>query len=82
MAGLISDRGVHSKQDHLYALLIVAKELEIPRVYIHFFRDGRDTGPKSGVGYMQSLLDKIKNIGIGEFATVVGRYYAMERDKR
>lgn len=72
----------HAKQDHLYALLKVAKELEIPHVYIHFFGDGRDTDPKSGAGYMQTLLDKIKEIGIGEIATVVGRYYAMDRDKR
>src|ERR1700684_1633860 len=60
----------------------VAKELEIPHVYIHFFGDGRDTDPKSGAGYMQELLGKIKEIGIGEIATVVGRYYAMDRDKR
>jgi 2,3-bisphosphoglycerate-independent phosphoglycerate mutase len=51
-------------------------------VYIHFFGDGRDTDPKSGAGYMQELLGKIKEIGIGEIATVVGRYYAMDRDKR
>ncbi|KAH8791528.1 putative 2,3-bisphosphoglycerate-independent phosphoglycerate mutase [Hyaloscypha finlandica] len=82
LAGLISDGGVHSKQDHLYALLKVAKDLEISHVYIHFFGDGRDTDPKSGAGYMQELLDKIKEIGIGEIATVVGRYYAMDRDKR
>jgi len=56
--------------------------MEIPHVYIHFFGDGRDTDPKSGAGYMQDLLNKIKEIGIGEVATVVGRYYAMDRDKR
>ncbi|TVY90341.1 2,3-bisphosphoglycerate-independent phosphoglycerate mutase [Lachnellula willkommii] len=82
LCGLISDGGVHAKQDHLYALLKLAKEVEVPHVYIHFFGDGRDTDPKSGAGYMQSLLDKIKEIGIGEVATVVGRYYAMDRDKR
>jgi 2,3-bisphosphoglycerate-independent phosphoglycerate mutase len=82
LAGLISAGGVHSKQDHLYALLKVAKEMEIPYVYIHFFGDGRDTDPKSGAGYMQDLLNKIKEIGIGEVVTVVGRYYAMDRDKR
>lgn len=82
LAGLISDGGVHSKQDHLYALLKVAKDLEIPHVYIHFFGDGRDTDPKSGAGYMEQLLEKCKEIGIGEIATVVGRYYAMDRDKR
>lgn len=72
----------HSKQDHLYALMKVAKEVGIPHVYIHFFGDGRDTDPKSGAGYLQDLLDQIKEIGIGEVATVVGRYYAMDRDKR
>lgn len=82
LAGLISDGGVHSKQDHLYALLKVAKEVGIPHVYIHFFGDGRDTDPKSGAGYLQDLLDNIKEIGTGEIATVVGRYYAMDRDKR
>ncbi|KAI1007558.1 2,3-bisphosphoglycerate-independent phosphoglycerate mutase [Podosphaera aphanis] len=82
LVGLISDGGVHAKQDHLYALLKVAKELEIPHVYIHFFADGRDTDPKSGAGYMQALLSKIEEIGIGEVASVVGRYYAMDRDKR
>lgn len=82
LAGLISDGGVHSKQDHLYALLKVARELGIPHVYIHFFGDGRDTDPKSGAGYMEGLLEKCREIGIGEIATVVGRYYAMDRDKR
>lgn len=72
----------HSKQDHLYALLKVAKEMEIPKVYIHCFADGRDTDPKSGAGYLAELEDKIKEIGIGQIATIVGRYYAMDRDKR
>ena len=54
----------------------------MPHVYIHFFGDGRDTDPKSGAGYMEQLLEKTKEIGIGEIATVVGRYYAMDRDKR
>jgi 2,3-bisphosphoglycerate-independent phosphoglycerate mutase len=62
--------------------LKVAKDLEIPHVYIHFFGDGRDTDPKSGAGYMEQLLEKCKEIGTGEIATVVGRYYAMDRDKR
>ncbi|KAL2072258.1 hypothetical protein VTL71DRAFT_11601 [Oculimacula yallundae] len=82
LAGLISDGGVHAKQDHLYALLKLAKEVDIPHVYIHFFGDGRDTDPKSGAGYMEGLLQKIKEIGTGEIASVVGRYYAMDRDKR
>jgi 2,3-bisphosphoglycerate-independent phosphoglycerate mutase len=80
--GLISDGGVHSHILHLYALLKVAKEYEVPEVYIHFFGDGRDTDPKSAAGYMQQLLDKTKEMGIGQVATVVGRYYVMDRDKR
>lgn len=60
----------------------MAKEVGIPNVYIHFFGDGRDTDPKSGAEYMQELVDNIKDIGTGEIATVVGRYYAMDRDKR
>ena len=60
----------------------MAKATEIPEVYIHFFGDGRDTDPKSGAGHLQQLLDKIKELGVGKVATVVGRYYAMDRDKR
>ncbi len=72
----------HSKQEHLYALLKTAKEYGVPHVFIHFFGDGRDTDPKSGAGYLRELLEKAKEIGIGEIGTVVGRYYAMVRDKR
>ncbi len=72
----------HSKQTHLYALLRAAKEYGIPKVFIHFFGDGRDTDPKSGAGYMEELLSTIQEIGVGQIATVVGRYYAMDRDKR
>ena len=82
LLGLVSDGGVHSHQNHLYALLKLAKEVRVPHVYIHFFGDGRDTDPKSGVGYMKQLLEKTKEIGIGQVATVVGRYYIMDRDKR
>jgi len=82
LLGLVSDGGVHSHIKHLYALLQVAKELKVPEVYIHMFGDGRDTDPKSGAGYLQQLLDKTKELGIGELATVVGRYYIMDRDKR
>jgi 2,3-bisphosphoglycerate-independent phosphoglycerate mutase len=66
----------------LYALLRAAKEYGVSNVYIHFFGDGRDTDPKSGAAYMEELLSTIKEIGIGQIATVVGRYYAMDRDKR
>ena len=82
LLGLISDGGVHSHIKHLFGLLQVAKEMGVPEVFIHFFGDGRDTDPKSAAGYMQQLLEKTKELGIGELATVVGRYYAMDRDKR
>ncbi|KAI9929227.1 hypothetical protein ASPWEDRAFT_354300 [Aspergillus wentii DTO 134E9] len=82
LLGLVSDGGVHSNITHLVGLLKVAKEMEIPKVFIHFFGDGRDTDPKSSAKFMQDLLDSTKEIGIGEIATVVGRYWAMDRDKR
>ncbi|KAK5995592.1 2,3-bisphosphoglycerate-independent phosphoglycerate mutase [Cladobotryum mycophilum] len=82
LCGLVSHGGVHSKQTHLYALLQAAKEYKVPKVFIHFFGDGRDTDPKSGASYMQELVDFIKELGLGQIATVVGRYYAMDRDKR
>jgi 2,3-bisphosphoglycerate-independent phosphoglycerate mutase len=80
--GLLSDGGVHSHQDHIYALIKLAKEYEIKKVYIHCFMDGRDTAPDSGAGYINKLEEKIKKIGVGEIATVIGRYYAMDRDNR
>lgn len=82
LCGLVSDGGVHSHINHLVALLKVAKEMEIPNVFIHFFGDGRDTDPKSGLGHMKDLIKQTKEIGLGEIATVVGRYYIMDRDKR
>lgn len=83
LCGLVSDGGVHSHIKHLYALLKVAKEIGVPKVFIHFFGDGRDTDPKSGAGYMKDLLAEIKNMGSNaQIATVVGRYYIMDRDKR
>lgn len=63
-------------------MLKVAKEIGVPKVFIHFFGDGRDTDPKSGVGHLEHLLSETKKIGCGEIATVVGRYYIMDRDKR
>lgn len=80
--GLVSDGGVHSHILHLIALLKLAKEMKVPEVFIHFFGDGRDTDPNSGVGHMEHLLKEMKEIGLGQIATVVGRYYAMDRDKR
>ncbi|KAJ4348462.1 uncharacterized protein N0V89_009836 [Didymosphaeria variabile] len=82
LAGLVSDGGVHSHINHLVALLKVAKEIGVPHVFIHFFGDGRDTDPKSAARYMEDLLKATKEVGIGEIATVVGRYYIMDRDKR
>ncbi|EIN04598.1 cofactor-independent phosphoglycerate mutase [Punctularia strigosozonata HHB-11173 SS5] len=84
--GLVSDGGVHSHIHHLHALLETAKENDVPEVYIHFFGDGRDTAPRSAAGYAKDLLafinDKDGLNGYGKLATVVGRYYAMDRDKR
>ena len=82
LLGLISDGGVHSHINHLFGLLQVAKDMGVPKVFIHFFGDGRDTDPKSAAGYMEKLLQKTQELGVGELATVVGRYYAMDRDKR
>ena len=73
---------MHSNNVHLYSLLEVAKEMGVPKVFIHFFGDGRDTDPKSAAEYMRQLLDKMKELGVGELATVVGRYFIMDRDKR
>lgn len=80
--GLVSDGCVHSSPNHLYALLKLAKEKDVPRVFVHAFLDGRDTSPFGGAGYVGDLLDKCREIGVGELATVAGRYYAMDRDKR
>ncbi|KAF8630593.1 hypothetical protein AX15_002840 [Amanita polypyramis BW_CC] len=82
LLGLVSDGGVHSHITHLFALLETAKEQDVPHVYVHFFGDGRDTAPRSASGYCQQLLDFMKSEKVGELATVVGRYYAMDRDKR
>jgi 2,3-bisphosphoglycerate-independent phosphoglycerate mutase len=82
LMGLCSDGQVHSSLTHLYALLELAKQVNVPRVYVHCFLDGRDTPPSSAVQYLGQLEQKLKAIGAGEIATVVGRYYAMDRDKR
>jgi len=80
--GLVSDGGVHSHIDHLFALLEMAKRENFRDVYIHAFLDGRDVPPDSAKGYVEQLLEKIKETGVGRIATVQGRYYAMDRDKR
>ncbi|KAG6919899.1 hypothetical protein DXG01_015607 [Tephrocybe rancida] len=82
LLGLVSDGGVHSHISHLKALLETAKEIGVPKTYVHFFGDGRDTAPRSATKYAQELLDFMKKEEYGELATVVGRYYAMDRDKR
>ena len=82
LMGLLSDGGVHSMNTHLYALLEMAKREGVGDVAIHCFMDGRDTPPESGAGYLEALQKKIREIGVGRIATVSGRYYAMDRDKR
>jgi 2,3-bisphosphoglycerate-independent phosphoglycerate mutase len=82
LMGLVSDGGVHSQQAHLYALLQAAKQHGVERVFVHAFLDGRDTLPTSGVGYLEKLQGKIREIGIGKIASVGGRYFAMDRDRR
>ncbi|MBU5267241.1 2,3-bisphosphoglycerate-independent phosphoglycerate mutase [Virgibacillus proomii] len=80
--GLLSDGGVHSHINHLFALLKLAKDQGLEKVFIHAFLDGRDVGPKTAKTYIQQTLDKIKEYGVGQFATISGRYYSMDRDKR
>ncbi len=80
--GLLSDGGVHSHIDHLIALLKLAKKSDIEKVYIHAFLDGRDVGPQTALEYIEQMENEMKEIGVGKFATVSGRYYAMDRDKR
>ncbi len=82
MFGLLSDGGVHSHNTHLYGLLELAKREGLEKVYVHCFLDGRDTPPASGKDFVQQLSDEMKKIGVGEIATVMGRYYAMDRDNR
>ena len=80
--GLVSDGGVHSSQRHLHALLELAAARKIPRVFVHAITDGRDTSPTGGIRYIGQLEAVVARFGIGRIATVVGRYYAMDRDKR
>jgi 2,3-bisphosphoglycerate-independent phosphoglycerate mutase len=80
--GLVSDGGVHSQQAHLYALLKMAKENGLDRVFVHAFMDGRDTLPTNGAGYLEKLQQKMREYSCGRIATVNGRYYAMDRDRR
>lgn len=80
--GLVSDGGVHSHLTHVYGLLELAKREGLEKVYVHCFLDGRDTPPTGGAGYVQALCDKMEELGVGEVVSVMGRYYAMDRDNR
>jgi 2,3-bisphosphoglycerate-independent phosphoglycerate mutase len=80
--GLVSDGGVHSYQTHLHALLKMAKQNSVERVYVHAYMDGRDTLPTGGAGYLEQLQQKMREYNTGKIASVTGRYYAMDRDRR
>jgi len=80
LMGLLSDGGVHSHNTHLYALLEMAKQWGLEKVYVHCFLDGRDVPPTSGIDYVKELEAKLQEIGVGKIATVQGRYWAMDRD--
>ncbi len=82
--GLASDAGVHSALEHLFGLLAMAKELGVPsdRVFVHHFTDGRDSAPDAGIQFNRSIEAKMKEIGVGRVASIIGRFYAMDRDDR
>jgi 2,3-bisphosphoglycerate-independent phosphoglycerate mutase len=82
LCGLLSDGGVHSHQNHLYALLRMARQSGVDRVFVHCFMDGRDTLPTNGAAYIEQLQQKMRETGAGKLVTVSGRYYAMDRDKK
>ncbi len=82
LMGLVSDGGVHSHQEHLYALLMLAKTYGLDKVFVHVFLDGRDVPPESARVYLESLEKKIAELGTGQIASITGRYYAMDRDRR
>ena len=82
LIGLLSDGGVHSHQRHLYALLKLARQRHVSKVFVHAFMDGRDTMPSSGLGYLEELQKQFDEIGVGQLASVSGRYFAMDRDMR
>ena len=82
LIGLVSDGGVHSHIEHLFALLRMARENKVERVFVHCFMDGRDTPPNSGIDFVRQLEQKMREYGVGQIATVNGRYYAMDRDNR
>ena len=82
LMGLMSDGGVHSHNTHMYAIVEMAKKMGVKEVFVHCFLDGRDVPPASGADFVQETCDKLKEIGLGKVATVMGRYYAMDRDNR
>jgi 2,3-bisphosphoglycerate-independent phosphoglycerate mutase len=82
LIGLLSDGGVHSHIQHLFALLRMAREQKVQNVFVHCFMDGRDTPPESGVGFLRQLEQKMREFGVGQIASIAGRYYAMDRDNR
>src|ERR1700720_2901554 len=82
LLGLLSDGGVHSHIHHLFALLQMARENKVKNVFVHCFMDGRDTPPNSGMDFLRQLEQKMRELGVGQIATVSGRYYAMDRDNR
>ena len=82
LLGLLSDGGVHSHSNHLFALLRMARENRVARVFVHCFMDGRDTPPESGIDFILQLEQKMREYSVGQIATIIGRYYAMDRDNR
>ncbi|KQL33332.1 2,3-bisphosphoglycerate-independent phosphoglycerate mutase [Psychrobacillus sp. FJAT-21963] len=82
LMGLLSDGGVHSHYSHLFALLKLAKSQGLEDVFVHGFLDGRDVGPRTAIGYVEEAEKQMKEIGVGKFASISGRYYAMDRDRR
>jgi 2,3-bisphosphoglycerate-independent phosphoglycerate mutase len=82
LIGLVSDGGVHSHIQHLFALLRMARDHKVTRVFVHCFMDGRDTPPNSGIDFLRQLEQKMRELNTGQIATVIGRYYAMDRDNR
>src|SRR5436853_4961001 len=82
LLGLVRDGGGHSHIDHLFALLGMGEQNKVDRVFVHCFLDGRDTPPHSGIDYLRKLQQKMRELGVGGIPSVVGRYYAMDRDNR
>ena len=82
LMGLTSNGGVHSSLDHLFKLVEIGKEYGVKQTFVHCFMDGRDTDPKSGIGFIQQLIDKCDEAGNAKIASIIGRFYAMDRDKR